>query len=489
MSFLGRISKLTYTLLLALCLAFFSYTVFPEALYLFHKHFLGEYIAGLSLSKPLIFFAFLFVSSLARDLLPKKDFKLREWTFYQVAIVVCLLLVALFGFMVFSSHKAEIASLSSGINASDNNAGVWYVNYQAKTLFFYSISKTDHYHENKAYFYPLLRYTGLQGDIGESLYPFYPKMLMLVGYILIALAMLAFVQSLRQLKWLNNKLDVFVYLYYAFTFARIVHVMFDGGLFLAYMPFDLAAFFSASILIAYLKYPGVRFTGFLPLASLLIAPLAGKAIQWGFAWAFGVKIGPSTVLPGIFFFETLLIFSVALLLSQRKLEWRRMWQEVENSRSKALLLILAGAVAYLYVNQIAGFDMRTALDTTESYMTKYNPNKGSGYLAVTSAGPSTPCNQNPFRAYAIKGAYVQLFAMNAALDCQSASSKYYSYPTSKYQPKSITYVTDCSTAKVPYSKKGDICYNTIRGNFTFFQFEAAKPLQGQQVYWIITNAR
>ncbi|MFH1181767.1 MAG: hypothetical protein V1702_02315 [Candidatus Woesearchaeota archaeon] len=488
MSIFEKISKLTYALLLVICLAFFSYTVFPQALYLIHKHFLGEYIAGLSLAKPLVFFAFLFAMSLARDLLPKKDFKLTEWTFYQVAIVVCLLLVGLFGFMVFNSHKETLYSLSPGVNTTNPNAGVWYANYEAKTMFFYSISKLDHYHENKAYFYPILKYTGIEGDIGESIYPFYPKMLMFLGYVLTALAMLAFVQSLRQLGWLGSKLDAFVFIYYTFTFARVVHVVFDGGLFLSYLAYDLAAFFSASILIAYLRYPAVKFTAFLPLASVVLAPYAGKAIQWGFAAAFEVK-NPvqGTALPAIFFFETLLVFSAAAFLSQRRLEWKRMWRDMRNSKAKALLLILVVSVAYLYVSEMDAFNMRTALDDTASYMDRYKTNPSNAYLTVTSADPSNPCNLNPYKAFNISGIYVKIIPLNPMLKCESGS-KFYSYPTSKYQPKEILYVVDCSTAKGSYSKKGDICYSTIKGNFTFFQFEAAQPLEGQQVYWLLGNA-
>jgi hypothetical protein len=480
MSIFQKISKLTWTFLMLLSLAVFSYTTFPQVLYQFHRHFLGEYIAGLSLSKPLIFFMFLFGASLIRDLIPKKAFSLKQWIYYQGIIVICLLLVSWLGFVVFTHNKEASHAVFDGSTNNSASEGVWYASYEAKSMFFYSISKPEHYHENKAYLYPILNRIGIEGDIGESEYPFYPKNLMILGFALIALVAIAFMQGLRMINTPNKKLNALLFIYYAFIFSRIVHVAFDGGLFVEFTSHDLAAFFSCTMLFIYVNYPSKKAISFLPLAALIGAPIAGRLIQMGLGHIYGVRLMPNPMMLMIFLSETVLIFSLATLF-MHAISLKKMWRDFLTNRAVAMAVLFFCFVAYVYALQIAAFDMRTAMDSAEYYFGK-SPKMTN--LVVTTADIRNPCNTRPALTYDINGWIIRVYNLTKTLHCEN-EEKYYAYPSGPYQNRNAKLMIDCATAKGPYSRIGDKCFMNLNNQYSFFQFQVAPDLKGQHVYWTL----
>lgn len=473
------ISNLTLVLLLLSLLSILSYAFFHFPLYIFHKVFLNKYTAGLSLTKPLLFFFFLFTLSLVKDLLPKIKFTFRKWLSYQVIIIAGFVLLALLGFLVFKQNIETYNTAFPQQSIATNEGMLMYTSYEAKTLFFYSMSNTNHHHENKALFFPLTKHLGIEGDMGESIYPFYPTELRLLGYLLLAIVITAIILSIGLLKSADRKLNILFFFYYAFILWRLFHIVIDGGLFDPYFAYDMTALFFFTTIIAYVNYPHKKTAIFAPYVIIIVFPLLRSIVHAPFTIFFEVKVDFGSSLLMLFLFEMLLILSAVTFLTKDRPKKQITLTRFQNDKFTLLACFLTIIILLLYVQQLSSINVRTALDPVESYK-KFRP--PLLFLTVTTSSAENPCNENPIEKYTIKNNIIHIYRLSPLLKCQT-NKKYYAYPLIKDEYKQGFLIIDCKTEKQNVKRKGDICYITLPNNYTFFRFSAATALQDQHIFW------
>lgn len=494
---LRKTSTLTLALLLLSLLAVLSYKLFPKALYLFHKNFLNDYTPGLSLSKPLLFFLFLLAFSLAGDLLPKAHFGFRKLLTYQAIIAVSFVALALLGFLVFRQNIETYNALFPGNTAAASNGGLMYASYEARTLFFYSISTTDHYHENKALFFPLAKYLGVEGDMGEGIFPFYPLKQLLLGYLLLAVAAVAVIQSIRLLEPARRKLHALLLLYYAFAVWRLFHAAIDGGIFNQHMAYSLAAFLFFPAIVAYIKYPGAKAAAIAPYAMIAASPLPGYAVQALFAQSYHVKLAFGSPFQTLFLLEMVLVISGVVFLTRHGHKEKPATPRAAHAAHTTILAnpfallaaFLTVAALFMYANQLRAINTRTALDPAGSYA---KPGSSEQFLAVTASSAENLCNAKPIREFAINQHRIRIYNASKSLSCRT-DKKYYAYPIGKEEFKQAKLVLDCKAAEPAkfqkIQKKGTACYTVLQNSYEFFRFSASADLQGQHVFWAFKPPR
>ena len=482
---LQRVSVLTLALLLFLLLSILSYMIFPQAIYFFHKWFLNKYVTGLSLSKPIMLFMFLFAFSFVKDLLPKSKFTLPKWLTYQVIILSGFMLVALLGFMVFKQNVAKYTEAFPNSNITVNNAGMEYISYEAKTMFFYTLSITDHYHENKALMFPLAKYFGIEGDMGEAVYPFYPFKLMALAYLLFAIIGITIIQSLRSLGTGNKKLDTLLALYYLFTIFRLFHVSIDGGIFNVHVTVDVIAFIFVTALLVHLKNPHIKATAFIPPATVLAAPVIYHGIQAMQTAFLGIKGDAAGPMELIYFLEMLLVLSAATFLTVNGPKGgltgiRAMLRSLLANKFALLALFLVASILFLYVKQMSAFKIATAFDPIGTYITA---SPQTPFILLATQTSENPCNAKPAYQFNVKGHIIRIYNATRSLTCQK-KTKFYAYPIGYERRPIASVVLDCNTA-IPnsYQMNKSVCYTTLYNKYDFFALAAVKSFPGQHLFF------
>lgn len=477
--FKAKVSRRTLILLLLSLTGLASYLFFPQLLYLFHTFFLNRFTAGLSLTKPLLFFFFLMFVSLLYDILPLKKFVLRKWIFLQVSFGICILLLAVLGFMVFKSNFEAYTSNFPNPKIPLNMGGIIYTSYDAKTMFFYTVSHYSHNHENKALLYPLSQYLGLQGDVGEAIFPFYPIKARIPAYLLLAAILIIIFNSLLMLKasLYRHKLETALIVYYSFILWRVLHIIFDGGLFSHYFFNDLAMILAFTLLLLLaLKYiPPIYAYSYPLLYFLLVLPLAylTRAL-------FNISrplIDLKLTIP--YLLEVIIALAIVSILTEKDFSWRGYMTQIKKDSRLALITMLLCFSLFLYLIQLSAIANITVLDDSSRYDSQ--PVKPD-FLVATTSKVSNPCNYEPYKKYIVGPAHVFIYNFTSKLECEK---KTYIFPTQGKSPPNYRFIVDCNNiASIPFKirEQNNICSLVIQNPPQFFRYAIAKDLKGAHIY-------
>jgi len=471
-----RLSTRTFVLALMTLLASFSYFFYHQGLYFVHKFFLGDYVQGLSLSKPLFFFFFLLFWSIIYDILKKTKISAIKWIIYQTIILVSIVVVSSIGFIVFSQNLKNYNELTGSDIPLVRDTKIQYLNYETNSLFYYSEAAAKHNHENKALFYPLFKLVNIEGDIGASIYPFYPKPFLVAGYLLFIFIFIALVHSFKALKYFlpNGIIGSFLLIYYLFVVWRLIHISIDGGIFTQIFYLDVFAFIFISV--AFLNNFIIRGSIWILVVLLFFyqpfTVISSEALHGLFSLDYGEGLGFGGKELSLYFYESALVISSLGLFNSinKKRITKTSYKRIINHPTVVMSLVTI-SVIFLYLGPLSSINNFSALDNPEEMVLKYFEDL---FLIETSRTEKPLCNAPLYKTYKINSAHINIYNFTDNITCDRSIRAYY-YPIRKDVRDEIKLIEKCSESI-------GLCPINLDKRYEFFRFDAASDLKGKQVY-------
>jgi len=461
-------SDLSYVLLTLFILALTSYFFFPKPITYFHTYFLNNFTPGLSLVKPVAFFAFLAMGSIISDILAYKNYSTKKWFAFQSLALLSLFIIASISLSVFSGNIALYNSMAGTDITIDGSTRLEYINYNANSPFFYTVSRPIHLHEAKAILSPLALVFPLKGDIGEPIAPFYPKTLILAGYILLTVFFLSFVNMLRMMRK-RKVLDIFIFFFYLLLNWRLLTITIDGGVFHSFYIPDIILTYVFGGVYAYYRSPKDIHLPFLSYilywpGIIILHHLSKLILNW--------KDIPVPALATAFTNYTLqlsIFVTLLILLSKQipRFSHSRQWTPM-------LFYIFALVTVFTFI----------AVDlSNQQFMTAVDPDNPAGrlrglqpqYIVATTQENYAPCSTIPLRVYHINTANVFIYRFNETQNCDTRNTFYGQIPRLPESEQDLLFVGTCNSST-------GFCLVHESGVNPFYLYDLSESLQDQKIF-------